>query len=402
MQLTKSMPKKSLLVLAASHYQLDIIRTAKRLGYRVITTDNQPSNPGHALADQSYLVSTTDQDAVLELARAERIDGVVAACSDVAVPTAAHVAEALQLPGPSVHCASIVTNKITFRRFLRERGLPVPRSHVVDANTRFEASVFDAQRWIIKPDDSSGSKGVFIISSPGEFVERLPEALRFSSTGHAILEQFIDGAQGTCEGFLYDGAIALNCILDRQTAPAPYVTTCGHHVPTRLPASAQAALLAQLAEIWAALGVSTGPFDCDFVVDGERVYLLEISPRIGGNAIADLLRKAIDFDIVEASVKLACGDLTGAPRAQAAKPTAVVLLGVFSQGRLSYDCAAVEALRGESWVHALTLDKSVGEAVQPFMNGRHRVGDAIVVGADRDELDQRVAQLKTRLRLRAA
>lgn len=395
------MTKKSLLVLAASHYQLDIIKTAQRLGYRVITTDNEPSNPGHALADKSYHLSTTDREAVLAIARAERIDGIIAACSDVAVPTAAYIAETLRLPGPNARCAATVTNKIAFRRFLRECGLACPESHTVDARAKVDAALFDGSRWIIKPDDSSGSKGVFILSSYAELCERLPQALRFSSTGRALLERFVDGTQGTCEGFLYRGELAVSCVLDRQTAPAPYVTTCGHHVPSRVTPRQQHALLTQLKHLWARLGIENGPFDCDFVMDGEQVYLLELTPRIGGNAITALLRTAIAFDIVEASVKLACGELAQPPRAQALQAAAVVLLGVFEAGRLAYDAAALQALRAETWVESLVLDESAGAPVQAFINGRHRVGEAIVVGGDRDDLDRKVAQLKDRLRLRA-
>src|SRR3954464_13348905 len=106
---------KTLLVLAAAQYQMDAIRTAKRLGYRVVTTDNIPGNPGHALADEAYGIDTTDLDAVLEIARAEKIDGVVAPCTDVAVVTAAHLADELDLPGVPVAAARIVTDKLAFR-----------------------------------------------------------------------------------------------------------------------------------------------------------------------------------------------------------------------------------------------------------------------------------------------
>ena len=78
------MTRKTLLVLAASRYQIPIITTAKRLGYRVLTIDNVPDNPGHALADQACFIDTTDIQGVLAVARRERVDGVIAACTDVA------------------------------------------------------------------------------------------------------------------------------------------------------------------------------------------------------------------------------------------------------------------------------------------------------------------------------
>src|SRR5690349_10666200 len=117
---------KTLLVLAASFYQVAAIETAKRMGYRVVTTDNVPSNPGHALADKSYTVDTTDVDAVLEVAVRERISGIIAPGTDVAVMTASKVAERLQLVGPSYEAARILTNKFAFRQFLTRSELSCP------------------------------------------------------------------------------------------------------------------------------------------------------------------------------------------------------------------------------------------------------------------------------------
>src|SRR5262249_17684232 len=105
MRSAKSMTERSsrdrtLLVLAASLYQIPVTERAKARGSRVITTDNVPSNPGHRLADRAYSVDTTDQAGVLEIARRENVAGIIAACTDVAVPTAAFVAARLGLRAP--------------------------------------------------------------------------------------------------------------------------------------------------------------------------------------------------------------------------------------------------------------------------------------------------------------
>jgi len=79
------MPQR-ILMLGASWLQVPAIEYALSQGYDVITCDNRPENPGHALAMESYDVSTTDQEGVLELARRLKIDGVVAYASDPSVP----------------------------------------------------------------------------------------------------------------------------------------------------------------------------------------------------------------------------------------------------------------------------------------------------------------------------
>lgn len=89
---------RSLLMLGGSPHQLIAIETAKRLGYRTVLCDYLPDNPGQFIADVYYPVSTTDRDAVIEVARKERVEGVLAYATDPASPIAAAVAEELGLP----------------------------------------------------------------------------------------------------------------------------------------------------------------------------------------------------------------------------------------------------------------------------------------------------------------
>jgi biotin carboxylase len=377
--------------------------TAKRLGYRIVTTDNVPDNPGHAWADRSYAVDTTDRAGVLALARKERITGIVSPCTDVAVPTAAYVAEELGLPGPNPKAVGVACDKAAFREFLSVHNLPCPRAVRLTSSVLPPGVAFHGRTWILKPSRSSGSKGVFIVNSAEEFAKRIPDTRAFSPDGVVLIEEYIDGAQGTCEGVLEGGDVVRHWILDRQTVDPPYTTTSGHHVPSLLPESKQKQLIDLLRHIWALLGISEGPFDCDFVATGDKIYILEVAPRIGGNSICALLRVAWGFDLVEYNVRYACGELKLSRGADmvACTPAAIVLLGVSKPGQLQYDEAEAGRLRAETWVRALSFDTEMSRPVRPFINGRHRVGEAIVTGRDRDDLDARVRELRQRLCVRA-
>jgi len=394
---------KTLLVLAASGYQLNAIRTAQRLGYRVVTTDNRPDNPGHALADRAYGADTTDVRAVIDLARAEKISGVISPCTDVAVTTAALVARELGLAGVPPAAARLLTNKPAFRRFLRDEGIPCPEFHVIgkDDVQMPDVSWQDAC-WILKPDFSSGSKGIFVVRDKQELAARVPQTRAFSPTGTVLLECFIAGHQATCEGVLESGRIGFSVVLDRQTAALPYVVTTGHHLPTVMEPEGLARLHARMQQVWSRLGVTDGPFDCDFVWSGGEIFLLEMTPRLGGNCISQLMRLATGFDLVEYAVQQACGAVPLLPREAAIRPSAVVLLGATSAGRLFYDESELAALSSEPWVQAIAMDAVCGTRVEPFINGRHRLGEAYVTADSRAALDARVMELKDRLTLDAA
>jgi biotin carboxylase len=392
---------KTLLVLAASRYQLDTIRKARALSHRVVTLDNVPSNPGHREADRSCNIDTTDKNAVLEAAIRENIDGVISPCTDVAVPTAAFIAGEMGLPGPPVESALIACSKVLFRRFLSDQGFPAPEALRIQADFLPDEALFEKGRWILKPDRSSGSKGIFIIGSVEEYRRRLPETLGFSPERTGIMERFIEGRQGTCEGFLRAGKIEWSCLLDRLTAGPPYVATRGHLVPSLLPQRLSNRLLTQLENVWQRLRITDGPFDCDFVATEEEVYLIELSPRLGGNCISKLILAATGVDLVECAVHHALGTGVGNITAQEARPAAAVILGVERPGRLAFNREEAARLKEEAWVVDFSLDAAYGDPVQPFINGRNRIGEAMLFGSDRTDLARKVEEFNGRLALAA-
>src|SRR5690606_16826191 len=134
-----------LLILAASTYQIPFIVAARRLGCHVLTVDNRPDNPGHRLADQAIDCDTTDTDSLVGIAREHRVDGVVAAATDVALDAAARIASELGLPGPTPACTRVLTRKIAFRQLQATLGLPTPPH-----STSASPTPSFAGPWIIK------------------------------------------------------------------------------------------------------------------------------------------------------------------------------------------------------------------------------------------------------------
>jgi biotin carboxylase len=394
------MSNRTLLVLGASLYQIPVIHAARKLGYRIVTSDNKSDNPGHAIADVAYNVSTTDREAVHAVARSESVDGVVAPCTDVAVPTAAYVADKLGLPGPPLRCAEIACDKIAFRQFLAHNGLPVPDFMQVRADWNPDPVMLDGRPWIIKPDRSSGTKGISVVTCKDEACRKLTAALEFSQTGTAVIERFIEGRQGTCEGIMNDGHVAAALITDRQTAPLPTPATCGHRVPTKLPQDRKDEILAAITHVWKLLNYTDGPFDCDFVTTDEQVLLIEMTPRLGGNSLSDLISTAVEFDLPTYCARHACGEAPAVHDFRAPRPTAIVILGVPCNGTLTYDSNELSVLEKEPWVKSIAMDKLPGKFVEAFIDGRRRVGQAIVTGTDLIDLNNRVDELKQRLRHR--
>ncbi|NWG73403.1 MAG: hypothetical protein HXY24_02135 [Rubrivivax sp.] len=210
-------------VLGGSRFQVPLIRRAKARGLRVTTCDYLPDNPGHRLADEYHDVSTTDPDGVLARARRIGIDAVVSMSSDPAMPTVAYVAQALGLPGPSPTAVRMLTDKLAFRRLVSDLGLPTPRHWGADAASADAAEDFaaalpaDVSRLVVKPVDSSGSRGLSVIDrGTGNLASALRRALAHSRARRAIVEEYVDGEQVHGDGYLRDGRLVHHHLGDHR------------------------------------------------------------------------------------------------------------------------------------------------------------------------------------------
>ena len=121
------------MLLGGIRYLLPVIKAAHELGYYVITADYLPDNIAHKYSDEYVNVSIIDKEAVLNVAREKRIDGIMSFGVDPGVVSAAYVAEKMGLPFQcSYDSANILQNKSLFRQFLFENGFNCPNSKGYD------------------------------------------------------------------------------------------------------------------------------------------------------------------------------------------------------------------------------------------------------------------------------
>lgn len=305
---------KKLLLLGGSAQQIVAIETAKRLGYFAVLCDYLLDNPGQHHADRFYLTSTTDKEAVLAVAKQERIDGVIAYASDPAAPTAAYVAEQLGLPTNPYCSVEILCNKDLFRKFLLENGMNAPKT---GGYTSVEEAMSDLDRFslpvIVKPVDSSGSKGVTVLHNWDGVQNALDFAFSFSRGGRVIVEEFIEKKHPYLIGgdiFVADGKVVmwglLNC--HRDPAANPLVPV-GKSYPLELSADDLQTVKHTLQELVDKLHIRMGAMNVELVVDhAGKVWPIDIGPRNGGNMIPDLLGHIFGLDVVEMSVRAAMGE----------------------------------------------------------------------------------------------
>lgn len=305
---------KKILLLGGSAQQVPAIETAKRLGYYTVLCDYLPDNPGRYAADKFYPVSTTDREAVLKAARDEGADGILAYASDPAAPAAAYAAEKMGLPGNPCGSVEILCNKDRFRRFLREHGFNAPeskgyadREKALAGTDAFELPV------IIKPADSSGSKGVTALRSR----EGLPDAVDYafsSSRSHRIIvEEFIEKKHEYLIGgdvLIDNGKVVLWGLLNcHRDGSVNALVPVGKSYPALLDKTDMNAVRETVRKMVDELGLRSGLMNVELVIDkNNKVWPIDIGPRAGGNMIPDLLGLIYGCNVVEMAVKAAMGE----------------------------------------------------------------------------------------------
>lgn len=305
---------RKILLLGGSAQQIPAIESANKKGYRTILCDYLPDNPGQDYADVFYCVSTTDKKAILEVAEKEKIDGILAYASDPAAPTAAYVAEKMGLPANPYWSVELLTNKEKFRAFLLSNNFCVPKA-------RGYGSIEEAKRGIeefrlpvlIKPVDSSGSKGVSKLNKINDLEKQVGFALEFSRARRIIVEEFVEkaGYQVAGDGFTVDGQLSFRCFANDHFNKAgcnPFVPISASF-PYNAPIRIHRKIHKEIQRLFDLLNMKTGAYNFDVRIDGdENVYLMEIGPRNGGNYIPQVIKNATGVNMVDYTVRAAVGE----------------------------------------------------------------------------------------------
>lgn len=384
---------KRVLMLGGSIYQTYAIKEAVKQGHYVITCDYLPDNPGHKFAHEYHNVSTTDKKAVLELAHRLKVDGVVAYASDPAAPTAAYVCEKLGLPTSPYESVEILSKKHLFRKYLAEHGFNVPKAR---SYTKFEDALEEIDSFklpaMVKPVDSSGSKGINKLTDKSQLKAFVEDALSYSRDKVFLIEEFIvkKGPQISGDAFSVDGKLVFHCLgnefyskkVDKDFAPL------GECWPTVMPKEVIDTLETDLQRLITLLGMKSNAYNVEAIYGEDgKVYLLELGARSGGSLIPQVTALATGVDMVPYVIKAAlgedCSDLKKAP-----------VKGFWSNymahsnetGKyvgIEYD----ESFKNKHLVDYVT-DTKKGDMVHKYRDAQDCVGELILKYDNREQMDK--------------
>jgi len=309
--------KKKILMLGGSAQQVPAIKAAKEMGYYTVLIDYLTDNPGQYVADKWYQESTTDVEAVYRIAKEEGVSGILPYASDPAALPAAIVCERLGLPTNPAKSVEILGVKYKFRDFLANNGFACPKKFTFSPSSSIE-EVLERTRnltfpIVIKPTDSSGSKGVSFLNDTAKLSEAIAHAFSYSRNKILIAEEYITRGFTYVIGgdiFVEKGNIVLfgemSCLRDNDNIG---LIPIGKKMPHGMDQIQTANLHEELQRLLSTLHINAGEFNIEAIIDTDNnVHFLEVGPRAGGNMIPIQLSDAFGVNLLKANILAAMGE----------------------------------------------------------------------------------------------
>ena len=399
---------KKVLFLGASPFQTPPIKFAKEQGYQVITLDNKPSNPGHTIADVSYDIDIRDIKSVLTIARSEQVSAVVSSASDVSLPAKIKVSQALCLPCVSERVAKILINKEKFRTYLKENGiqqLPFATFGFGEATCALNYLKEGKLPAIIKPVDRSGSLGVTVIRHIEEAKSAINRARKASFSGKIIIEKYVQTLmpQICGDGYMENSKIKFiffgNGFSYRNS---PYPVPFAESFPASHPTNILIRTKTKIEHILQDLGYDRGPFNFDVIIDQEGTpFILELTPRAGGNFIPTVISLQTGVDLVAAIVESAVNPdfILSTDKTNINEVFISYMIHSLHKGRFQ-GIKINNELEQEGAIHSTRFFKELGEEIEFFDRGGRAIGNIIMKFPNQQRAEETLKNINNNIDVR--
>jgi len=279
-------------------------------------------------------------------------------------------------------------NKVAQRELFYRSGLPQPGFHV--ARDVESALAWTGGSWpvVVKPVSGSGSLGVRIVHGEHEmrtwFTER-------DSEEPALVEEYLDHPEYSVEAVTDHGSVVFSSVTAKTTGPRPFFVETEH----RIPADQDADDL--LRGVVRALGMGSGILHLEYRDAPGGPRIMEVAVRTPGDYILDAVEAALEVDLYDAVVAVACGEQPS--RIQPSQGTAAVWFPTPEPGEV-VDIVGVDAVTSHEGVVKVEIDVEPGSTVHPMRSSMDRVGVVIVRADTPDVLEARLKTVREELGFR--
>ena len=381
--------KKTIMILGASILQLPAIEKAVDMNLNTIVLDMNPNAIGFNVPGViQEVISTLDIDGTIEAAKKYNIDGIMTLATDMPMRTVAAVAEHCNLVGISQDTAIRATDKSVMRATLKAAGVPEPVFYCVKNREEFfETTKLFGKNYIVKPADSSGSRGVSLVTNEETALIAYDYARKSSRNGYVIVEEQMIGPEVSVETLAIDGSIHVVQITDKITTGAPHFVELGHTQPTRLSESVQEAIKSVAISANKAIGINNGPSHTEIIVTKDGPKIVELGARLGGDCITThLVPLSTGVNMVEACIKIALGEK---PDISNTISCGSAIRYFHQQAGVIKSISGIEEAEKIKGIKQISIVHGIGQIVTDITDSGSRIGFVISQGKDAYDAAQR-------------
>lgn len=388
------MDKKSILVFGVGELQQSIISRAKKMNLFVVGIDPCEDAYCKEDCDAFDVVGGQDFDGTIAVAKMYNVSAIVTAATDKPLVMMARVAKELNLPFYSEETAIWSTDKFQMKQRFQDGGVPCAQGRLISNADEAEGMAYPI---IVKPRDNSGSRGVKLCRNKQELETSIAEAFDVSRLGTVLVEEFIEGREFSIESLHYDGKSEVIQFTEKKTTEFPYNVELGHKQPADLTDDQRNQIRDIISKIAACMKFENCPSHTELKVNDRGIFVIETSPRLGGDYITSTLTPlSTGINLEDQLLHIALGEKVDITTGRVDKASAVCFFSL-PEGKVTAIDSKINEVSSWPNVHSFQLKLKIGDKVNKITSSLNRYGQFIVTGDSREEIDGLVESYKGKI-----
>lgn len=394
--MTSHIRGKKLLVQGAGRGNLGIVKSARAHGVYTIATGLGGNYPCSKLVDKECFADITDCDAVLTVARENKIDGAIICCSDTGLHAVGRCNDVLRLSGITERSSIVSSNKNLMKEALINNNVRTARYYKISNLTELNQAVEQiGYPIIIKATDLQGSRGINIVKQSLELEDAFNNVMSQTKVGYCIVEQFLIGREYGAQAFVYNDEVLFVLPHGDETILCKTAVPVGHYMPYELSDSLKRDTELQVKNAIKALRLNNCAINVDLIEVDGKAYIIELTGRVGANCLPELVSNYFGINYYDMILYTALGE-DPRPIFEARKHESATLARMIQSDKSGI-------LKSISEINIPDIDLlmfvKVGDEVRQFTNCNDAIGQIVVQGATLSECETKITEALSRLNL---
>ncbi len=380
------MDSKRILVLGAGRGQVDLIKSIKKYGHTAVVASIEGNYPGFKFADEICYVDISNPQAVCEKAKELRINAITTACLDTGIAALGYTCSTLGLPGLSKEAAELSGDKLLMKSAFMQKNVNTAK-YIKVLKTDDVLKKTDELQYplIVKAVDLQGSRGINIVHSKDELIDAFNDTMCETGKDFCIIEEFIEGYEFGAQAFVVNGKVlyVLPCgditYLSKTNIPV------GHYAPLELDEELWNSAKEESVKAIKALGLNNCAVNIDMILKDNKVYLIELTGRVGANCLPQLSSIYLGIDVYKLIIDTALGlDPSEYYYNNIKSPTPCYAKMLYSE-ESGVIKEIIDKNKGDEHIYEISFFVSPGNKVNKFKNSKDCIGEVVVKGKTLEE-----------------